>query len=447
MSPRATGMWKAIRGLPDGTISCRGCRTRVPRKHLGAVASGLGLVGVTVAIGWVLAANRPPGPFERPEPPAPVGAFRDGGTPDRDDAIETALRQLPGSIPARDHPAFASRPGISAAWRGLADAFASWPTLSPTDRRLDERSRELRAHVSHVSDRLAAAGLGYHLDLQIPIVEAIARPELHAYRIDEVTFVRADRERIRVLGVRRLDPVRLTMLGRTSEELDDPVVLLDQVDAKVDEQILPVLGGYAFPIGDNAWSRSSQGRQVAAIAGAAIRRELHAALGTDADPVPRCTRLVVASVRHHEAQHVIDQRRMLAYPKSLAGYLKEPAEAAFAIRTRYELSAYLSQIASDMWLPQLVLWNLSRHAFRQQETRVPEAYAAVVAIESLANRLGIRVPGSLMSHGVVDRDRLAALVEPLSKVPTIELRTAAAAVWNELFERKLVRLVDDARLR
>ena len=188
---------------------------------------------------------------------------------------------------------------------------------------------------------------------------------------------------------------------------------------------------------------------VAAVAGDAIRRELAAALGTDVttDPVPRCRRLVVASVRHHEAQHVIDQRRLLAYPKELSGYLKEPADAAFAIRTRYELSAYLSQIASDMWLPQLVLWNLSRHAFRQQETRVAESYAAVVAIEALANRLDIRVPGSLMSRGLVDRDRLAALVEPLSKVPTIELRTAAAAVWAELFETKLVRLVDDARLR
>jgi hypothetical protein len=412
-------------------------------------ATGIGLVGVTAAIGWVLAANRPPGPFERPEPPAPVGAFRDGGTPAHDVAIEAALAQLPGTLPARDHPAFASRPGVAAAWRGLAGDLESWPELSSTDRRLDARSQELRARVTHVSDQLAAVGLGYHLDIQIPIVDAIARPQLHGYRIDEVTFVRADRERIRVLGVRRLDPVRLGMLGRTSEELDDPVVLLDQVDAKVSEQILPVLGGHAFPIGDNAWSRSSRGRMVAAIAGDAIRRELNAALGGDAasDPVPRCRRLVVASVRHHEAQHVIDQRRMLAYPKPLAGYLKEPAESAFAIRTRYELSAYLSQIASDMWLPQLVLWNLSRHAFRQQETRVAEQYAAVVAIEALANRLGIRVPGSLMSRGLVDRDRLATLVEPLSKVPTIELRSAAAAVWAELFDKKLVRLVDDARLR
>ncbi|MEJ7596544.1 MAG: hypothetical protein WKG01_01435 [Kofleriaceae bacterium] len=156
---------------------------------------------------------------------------------------------------------------------------------------------------------------------------------------------------------------------------------------------------------------------------------------------------MVASVRHHEAQHVIDQRRLLPYPPALAGYLKEPADAAFAIRTRYELSAYLSQIASDMWLPQLTLWNLSRHAFRQQESRVAEVYAAVVAIEALAGRLGLRLPGSLITQGVVDRDRLAALVEPLSKVPTIELRSAAAAVWAKLFGDKLIRLVDDARLR
>ncbi|MEJ7596543.1 MAG: hypothetical protein WKG01_01430 [Kofleriaceae bacterium] len=186
------------------------------RRYVVPAATGAGLLGITVAIGWVLAANRPPGPYARPAPPAAVGAFREGGTPDRDVAIEAALGRLPGTIPAPDDAAFA-RSGLAPAWRALVRELARWPHLTSTDRQLDARSTELRARAATVSDQLAAARLGYYLDVQIPIVDSIARPELHAYRIDEVAFVRADRERVRVLGVRRLDHVRLAMLGRTSE--------------------------------------------------------------------------------------------------------------------------------------------------------------------------------------------------------------------------------------
>ena len=63
---------------------------------------------------------------------------------------------------------------------------------------------------------------------------------------------------MRVLGMRRLDRQQddVARLGMTDEELDDPVVLLDQVDAKVSSQILPVLYGAPYPLGDDGWGRS-----------------------------------------------------------------------------------------------------------------------------------------------------------------------------------------------
>jgi hypothetical protein len=103
----------------------------------------------------------------------------------------------------------------------------------------------------------------------------------------------------------------------------------------------------------------------------------------------------------------------------------------------------LSQIASDTWLPQLTLWNLSRHAFRRNVKPVEEAYVAVYVIEGLARHLKIASPGPVVTSGAIDRDRLAALVLPLSERSTTEIRSAAAALWAEAFEARLVRIVDE----
>ena len=50
---------------------------------------------------------------------------------------------------------------------------------------------------------------------------------------------------------------------------------------------------------------------------------------------------------------------------------------------------------------------------------------------------------SALADGKLDRDRLAELVAPLASKTTIELRSAAARLWRELFREPLVRLVDD----
>ena len=150
----------------------------------------------------------------------------------------------------------------------------------------------------------------------------------------------------------------------------------------------------------------------------------------------------MASIRHHEAQHKLDKAETLAYPLPLARMLTERKNDPFAVRARFELSAYVSQIASDTWLPQLTLWSLARHGFRRGGPRIEEAFVAVVVIEGLAKELGIASPGPVMHGGEIDRDRLAALLGPLSMRTTVELRSAATSLWAELFDEPLTRLYD-----
>ena len=424
---------------------------------------------VTFAMVRVVTAGAANGEFARPSPPEPSGAYRVGGTPIVDAAIEHVLSiDLPALeavrvtdeaergqrvVALREHRAFATHGGALAnAWREMIDTYDRWREVGASahasNRDALRVSRELGARVAVVSDQLAARGLGYFLEVELGD-DSRRTPGIYSFRVEDVGFVLRNDDRVRVLGVRRMNPADrgdVTVLGMTTSEPRDPIVLLDEVDEKVRTQIIPVLGGQPFFLGDDSWARTANGRKVAAAASEAIRRELHTALGFDVQSLDRastrCKKLVAASIRHHEAQHGFDRDRKLPYPAALAPHAG-PASSEFAIRTRYELSGYLSQIASDTWLPQLTLWNLSRHAFRRNASPVEEAYVAVFVIEGLARHLEIRSPGPVVHRGVIDRDRLAALVLPLSERSTTELRSAAAALWAEAFEARLVRIVDD----
>jgi len=402
------------------------------------------------------------GPFVRTPAPPPVGVFRDGGAPARDAAIEQVLTvdlprlvhagaaRTPEAVAAlRDHAAFA-RHGepLRAAWRGMIGCLDRWLGLDEERAGYHQTANELRARAIAFSDQLAAAELGYYLDATLLPEHGRRPPGLSTYRIEDVSFVRANTERIRVLGLRRIDQRDdVAALGMANEELDDPVVLLGQVDEKVRYQILPVIAGAEFPIGDDSWVNTRRGHRFARIAAGAIRRELEAALGADVESVDlateRCRRLVASSVGRHEAQHGLDHARgELRHPQALVAVLGRSSRT-FALRARLELSAYTSQIASDTWLPQLVLWNLARHAFRGIYVGNEESYVAVVILEGLARRFGIEAPGPVIrDNGEVDRDRLAALAEPLAEVSTLELRKAAAALWADLFGEPLVRIYD-----
>lgn len=410
--------------------------------------------------------------YRRPAPPPPTGVFRDGGVPRRDKGIEHVLKvDLPKLVAMselsrkgpvdngardqmvqllRDEAAFAAHgPTLAIAWRRAIATYERWMVMVPGDRGYIEVSRELRARFDVVSDQLAAVGLGYYIDPEIVSdPHPRRRAGIYSYRIERVAFVRAnDRAPIRVLDARRLDPADAgaAILGMKQDELDDPIVLLDSVESKVATQILPVLAGATFPIGNDGWASSTRGRDLAASAAYGIRRELLLALYTAArDPEQAALRtreLITASVRHHEAQHKLDHDIDLRYPPELSTRLGDKKNDPFAVRTRYELSAYLSQIASDVWLPQLTLWNLARHGFHKGQRR-EEAFVAVVVIEGLARKLGVPQAGAVIRNGEVDRDRLALLAGPLAQRTTAELRRAAAELWAEMFGAPLVRLYD-----
>ena len=429
-----------------------------PRFPIATFAVGAIVLALTttIAAATVVAVTEPvPGaPIVRPTPPPPAGAFAVGGSPGHEPALEGMLvTQLPNLIAhrpvGRDPAVLAHHPGVAAAWRELVDAA---PGLDVDDR--SKQLEELKVRLLVLSDQLAAANLGY-----FATVERTQRNDIviGVYRIAKVTFVRADADRVRVLDAERLGQTEAVkpVLGMKAEGMDDPVVMLDQVTAHVANQYLPVLDGRSYALADDGWGRTARGRNATMAATRAVRRELEAALGGDAGAIDRATirlrKLVLASVRHHEAQHGREHDRQLAYPAEL-GHLIGPIRDSkgrgnsMAVRARNELSAYTSQIASDMWLPQAALWNLSRHAFQTGRRGTPESFAAVLVIEGLARQLGIATSGSgrsALHDGKLDRDRLAELVAPLASKTTFELRSAAARLWAELFDEPLVRLVDD----
>jgi hypothetical protein len=453
--------------------------SRVPIASIVAAIIALTAATAVAATAAFVLTDQRPGVYSAPPPPAPIGAYRDGGEPVRDLAIEQVLAiDLTGLVVANDgaaaglpelvrgdvrrrartlrgHPAFAAYGGrLARAWRAMIDSLERWVPLAASDATYRDATGDLRARVHVVTDQLAGIGLGYFLDPEIFIEHGHRHAGILAYRVERVGFVRAARERVRVLSLRRLDHLNVSraLLGMTPEAQHDPIVLLDQIEDHVRTQVLPVIAGRPYELADDAWAGSVNGRAIAVAAERAILRELVIALGPDVASIDRAAartdQLMIASVRHHEAQHGLDQRSQRRYPRALADYAgplrgDDARVIPLAARARTELSAYLSQIASDQWLPQLALWNLARHAFRRGQGTPAEAYAAVVAIEGLARWLGVPSPGPAFHDGAIDRDRLSALVAPLAARSTAELRSAAAALWAELFGDKLARIVDD----
>jgi hypothetical protein len=141
-------------------------------------------------------------------------------------------------------------------------------------------------------------------------------------------------------------------------------------------------------------------------------------------------RVVVATVRRHEARHGLDNElaEPLRFPAVLAadlGPMAEGTHQSLVLRARAELAAYLSQIASDPVTPQLALWNLASLGFNRDHWGQAESYVAVVVIEGLARRFGIATRGSVIHDGQLDRSRLAALARPLALLSDDDLRAVA----------------------
>jgi hypothetical protein len=498
-----------------------------------------GLVSAAVLGGAAVYLLRPPAAeHRRRAAPAVTGAFKDGGIPARDPAIEPLLddrladlviaadRERSGethedfAAVLRSPPALVAHgPALARAWDDMVGTLDRWVHVPMNGRRFSELSDELTAKVRAVSDALAAANLGYYLEAEITESDAHARAMIRAYRVEEVVYVDAGGEPRRVLSLRRLDHLNnhLVLLGMEAE--GDPVVLLDQIDELVATRLLPVLAaGAPFDLGDDAWQQVPSGAALSAAVGARLRDEVGGVLGSDAaaigallreraaivrgwraaleargyrlgrtdalalpaDMIPQLAglvdrlslerasaiedrlvqldaartaasarTLVAATVRRHEAQHGLDEDRdePLRYPAPLENWLGperdrggEPRKSVLG--ARLELAAYTSQIANDPTTPHLALWSLARHAFTRDAWGSSESYAAVIVIEGLARHLGVQPGGPVIHDGAIDRDRLVALATPLTARSGAELRTAATALWLELYGEPVVPIVD-----
>jgi len=400
--------------------------------------------------------------------PLPWGAFLTGGTPRTDPRLDALLSdelaayviqidsERHGAEDPRIHAAYvttlreapaiaAQGPGLVRAWRELIDALGDWADTPRHTRDYAGAKERLRAAAQSVSDQFAALGLGYHLEADVFTDRGAAHGTVFAFQVEDVVYVRAGGEPRRVLSLRRLDQLNVehSLLGMQTEELGDPVVLLDQVDDFVESHLKSVVQHGEFPVGDDAFARTPTGYDLEHGAGEAIEREL-APLHRVRE---RITEVVVATVRRHEARHGFDNDRAepLRYPPALRAYVGDPLPptVGFVARARAELSAYTSQIASDPITPQLALWNLANMAFRKDHWGSAESYVAVVVIEGLARQLGIRVaPGPVIHDGHIDRHRLAILALPLIGVTDDDLRAAARRLWQDFYAEPFTAIVD-----
>ena len=267
---------------------------------------------VTTVIVRAIVTAPPNRSFVRALPPPSAGAFRDGGTPLEDAAIEGVLKDtLPALIIATDRavnktdtsdperlrlhveaanaPAMQRHAGLAETWPALVESLDRWAHLTPADHAWDRAVADLRGRARAVSDQLAGLGLGYYVEGDAVLGGGLRHGVVFTYRIEHVAFVARGTRVRRVLGLRRLDRLNLSrsLLGMHSSELGDPLLLLDQIDEHVATHLLHLLSeDGSYPLGDGRY-RARRGDLLGAVAGNAVRAELFEALGPDAPTAQR----------------------------------------------------------------------------------------------------------------------------------------------------------------
>ena len=523
-------------------------KVRAGGAPIATIALGLMLSALSVTV-WLYVLHLP-GPakraYARELPPPAAGAFKEGGTPLEDPALaKVFVEQLTTLVIESDRdrqsggmdrdrkahnialigaPEIQKHgPALTQAWADMLGMLDKWVSVPASSKEFKDIVHEFRNKVRAVSDQLAAAGVGYYLEGDAYTQGDAAHALVYAYRVEEVVFVKAAGQPRRVLSLRRIDHLNIShaLLGMQSQDLGDPVLLLDQIENHVASHVLPVLAASApWELADDDY-QAGPGKELALAAGEAVRGELLASLGLDgpaaqkiaalladrstiiaewreildrkgwvmartdglflpeklleqlADSVPgaqrrhveeieeqlaqleapriasRVHQLLTLTVRRHEAQHGLDDDRQqpLRYPPVLEDQLGEELDADGEPRRRVEsakaeLSAYVSQLANDLTTAHLSLWNVARFAFDDNQVGGSESYAGVIIVEGLARHLGIASPGPVIHDRRIDRERLTALAAPMTKLTGEQLRTAAKALWNDLYAEEMVPIVD-----
>jgi hypothetical protein len=278
--------------------------------------------------------------YERPRPPPAPGAFVDGGTPARDAALEQLFtRDLVDYVLGIDrlrrgawrgdrdreslrkqllsNTALTSRgAGLTTAWTELVEVIDRWVDAPNSGSEWEDIADEIRIKARAVSDQLAAAGVGLYLEGNVRGGE-YASAIVYTYLVEEVAFVVAEGQRRRVLYVRRIDKLNRSwaLLGMHSEDLGDPLVMLDKIDRYVVETVLPVLGENArYAIGD---------KRIEAEVGASIRRELSEVLGADAPTATKIAGLLAERDRIADRWRERLQRHGLRLPRIETLYVED----------------------------------------------------------------------------------------------------------------------------
>jgi hypothetical protein len=397
---------------------------RPSRVPIATIAGAAVAVAAITGVAGYLATRPGPPPrnYQRPLAPPSATAFRDGGVPLRDPALETALTgPLTDLLLAADHP---DRPGadaerirlvttlraepafaahgarLASAWRDLLNDLDRWPERS-AGRLAHAAGDVLRVSARSLSDRLAAAGLGYVIEGDALYGGEHAQAALYIYRVEEIVFVTAGGAPRRVVSLRRIDHLNFvhTVLGMHSEELADPMLLLEQIDQHVATQIMPVLAaGAEFPLADPSWSPTAPAKQLATAAGSAIRAELRGALGDDTDDAVR-----IAALLHERAEVVEHWRDTLE-------------------------RHHLRMIATDeLFLPDGLLDQLDGQVPRYQRERVAAIEAELASLDAprIASRCHELIAATVRRHEAehgFDADRPA----PLRYPPALEAELGEA---------------------
>jgi hypothetical protein len=151
----------------------------------------------------------------------------------------------------------------------------------------------------------------------------------------------------------------------------------------------------------------------------------------------RLSEALTVSVERHEAEHGYDAEGTLPQPASIEEIVgpveREGHKRHFAARVRNEVSAYLSQIASDPLTPHWALWTLADFAFDRDQWGGVYSNVAAIVISELARELGAPEGELWVSHGTIQRERLATLAATIAAVDGDRLRKAAASTWTRMY--------------
>lgn len=406
----------------------------------------------------------PPKLVPRPARAPSANAFRDGGAPLYDDAVDVAARDALAKLIDRANAhgaadgaeldlaralfARADR-GLDEGWRALIVAIERWRQARNPDL---VAASELQGPTRALDDVFARLGLGYYLHASNTTDAKTGRVQatLDFYRVAQVDRVLAAGTSHRVLelaghggAVEAHEGGELDAPLRPSGEPDEPqgLVYLDTVE-RVSRNFISFLvaGAPTFPTAYRP-SRDPDGRDPRDVIGAAMRREIDAAIGAPDDMdrwLEQLRALIVASCARHEVQHILDWTRATMRPRP-AQVIEIIGPGLFGAFVDAELTAYVSQIANEPAIPHLMLGLQLAYALDDRSGHLGQI--AVIMFEGIAHHLGITDFPATVHDGMLDRERMVRLAERVMEADVARLRAAAAAEWQELYGDRVATIV------